>query len=266
MIKKICLFLVLFLVFSCNESNDVKQYTTVLDQTSTSKKVKLAISEYPYDTCEILYDSEQACKDNNCHWNEIEGCMSINRSNTCEILYDNEETCKDNINCHWNKNIGCMSMNRSMLASLIFPYDKNYYLAVKLDVFSMGLIGSDDLIDNFQLFCDSFYWGENDNYRFVFPDDWDDDQILTTVANTQYSDYNYNLKLFEGNAQLSVTKLPVRLDLDYESMLGTIINDNVQRWMRQLKLVVNDSGIKNILTNIIRSESKIGRYILFNIK
>ena len=65
---------------------------------------------------------------------------------------------------------------------------------------------------------------------------------------------------------MSVTKLPVRLDLDYESMLGTIINDNVQRWMRQLKLVVNDSGIKNILTNIIQSESKIGRYILFNIK
>ena len=233
MIKKIYLFLILFLVFSCNESNDVKQYTTVLDQPSTSKKETLAISEYPYDTCEILYDSEQTCKDNNCHWNKIKGCMS---------------------------------MNRSMLASLIFPYDKDYYLAVKLDISSMGLIGSDDLINNFQLFCDSFYWGEDDNYRFIFPDDWDDDQILTTVANTQYSDYNYNLMLFEGNAQLSVTKLPIRLDLDYESMLGTIIDDNVQRWMRQLKLVVNDFGIQNILTNIIQSESKIGRYILFNIK
>ena len=39
MIKKIYLFLILFLVFSCNESNDVKQYTTVLDQPSTSKKM-----------------------------------------------------------------------------------------------------------------------------------------------------------------------------------------------------------------------------------
>jgi len=233
MIKKIHLFLTLLLLFCCNESNDVKQHATALDQPDNSRIETLAISEYPYDVCEILYESEQTCKDNN---------------------------------CHWNKKNGCISMNRSMLASLIFPSDKDYYLAVKLDVFSMGLIGSDDLIDNFQLFCDSFYWVENDNYRFVFPDDWDDDQILTTVVNTQYSDYNYNLKLFEGNAQLSVTKLPIRLDLDYEGMLGTIVDDNVQRWMRQLKLVVNDSGIQNILANIIQSESKIGRYILFNIK
>ena len=127
-------------------------------------------------------------------------------------------------------------------------------LFIKLNIDSESII-LDDLSKEFNTFCSSFIDDESSNEEFSFNlnTSWDN-----PIDNNSFSLYNYQVLVDNGNATLSISKLPFNGDI------VPFIESNVNRWRNQINL--NPLTYHEIEKEMLEGEAELGIFYWFIIK